>query len=381
MKKIPLLYGYIGKKNFKLIAKKCYEGQYRDNCHPIYAMIKTLHSNLQQTSDIFIRGKQLEEAITLIINHNDAELISFLKNHLNKNLLASDITTINGGIAEIIACSNLLTANFNVNKIKESKNKTPDFECFFNNENFYIEVNCKHYKENEKTVIKFPKQTTNDGKITIQSYIIDQFGLSSKPNENELIQGIQKIAQIKDKSEQATNEKIPFILWIDLWNGNYEFSEEILGNSSPFKVYNKTISSDIIWHALYGWKNCPIFFNFPISWLIELQKNNSFFYKIKNIFTKKNRHTIPISKIISKMQHDGKFIKDNKVSAIIFSFKNMKYICENPYAKNKLSKELRLQLLNIPGVNISKSKLNLCKNQVKNLIYMYRHFLKSIKTK
>lgn len=381
MKKTPLLYQYIGKQNYKKISKIIYNNKYtgRRSSHPIWAMIREIHSNLQPNADITIKGKKLEEAIKIIKNKKDTNLESFLNNHLNKTLFSKDITSINAGIAEIMSCADLILSGFNVKNIKTTSKPTPDFEISYGEEKCYIEVNCKHYEENEKTIwIDTARETNiNTAKISTKLFIVNQFSFPSNPNENDIIQGIQKISQIKDKSKQAKNNKIPFILWIDLWNGNYEFSESILGNTNPFKIYNTTISSDIIWHSLYGWKGCPIFDKFPISWLIKLQKWKTLKYKIKKLFSKKSLHSISIDKIISKMQHNGKFIGDNKISAIIFSFKSMKYICENPYAKNQLSNELRFQLLNIPQMDISKSIINLGKKQIKNLIKIYKNIIKS----
>lgn len=73
------------------------------------------------------------------------------------------------------------------------------------------------------------------------------------------------------------------------------------------------------------------------------------------------------------------FIADDKISAIIFVFDDIKYICENPNAHNRLSKSLRLSLLKLSNMSLSKSIIDLEDGEINNLNNFYKEFIASIK--
>lgn len=271
-KNTPYLFKIIGKNAYKKIRGIKYKNiSGIELSHPIYNIIKEQHYYSQIKSDIILKGNKLEKSIKLINSQNNKSLEQFLKNHFNHNLYSYDISTVNSAISEIIALAELIKSDFHIFPIPPKKNvKQADFEVEYNNERAHIEVICKHFEESEKTVSKENSYNHKNKNLQIdtQKSVITPFGFPKNNNENDVIQAIHIISQRKNKSTQS-NINIPFILWVDLFNGNLGLISNILKTSYPISFYNKNFSSNIIWHALYGWRGCPIFQNFPFNWILE----------------------------------------------------------------------------------------------------------------
>lgn len=366
-----VLFKFLGANSYKQLANKTYCRGTKSN--PVYKMIRDLRNSFVYHAPLGYTDKQLETAVEYL--QNDSTLTKFLdKKKGNSGFLSNDISNVYAAIAEIVACYNLKMAGFKVVPIDENnKGTTPDFEIKSHDGDVaYVEVNCKNYEENDTTVTllsnskhQLPNGATIDTTIRVHS----PFGIATKPNENSILQVIQKISQIKQGSKQAIVGK-PFILYIDLDTGNTRGFSHLFNTTYPIH-YSKDgeITSEIIWHAMYGKKGYPIFERHPYY---MLPCSKSWWYKLKNKLVK-HKNAIPFDKLICNMEHHGRFFTDHKVSAVIFRCEDHIIICENQYADNKLHRLIRLHLTRIPKVDIAKSMLNLIPGMIafKNMRYRY----------
>ena len=411
MKNGIFLLNCIGIDNYKKISKMTYKNGTLS--HPIWAMIRELHSGMQPKADITIHGQKLENAIQTIIDCNNQNLLDFLNHHKNANLLSKDITTINGAIAEIVACAELLNVGFSIKHIKETQDSTPDFEVSFMGDSFDIEVNSPQFIENttptssnkKVNTIDHGSNTTNfkQGSITTGikecasggfprpknkangEYIEEDLMPFSKKggdfyyDENFRSRYISFICSIKCKKNNGSKtysyqarKGSPFVLWLDMSE-----LDTLDQTTFPIETFNrfgnhKCINSNIIWYALYGKKGYPIFENAPINFI---HKAMSFEHKKQSFLT--DIEPVKPSDLFCRMQHNGRFLLDNKLSAIIFSFGEKQIMLENPWAKYKLSRKTILKFMCMKHMDVSESIIDLFGGQIKEQNKIYKRIIKS----
>ena len=289
----------------------------------------------------------------------------YIKNNKNKN----NISPFRGNNENN---PGFMNNNRNNNNISPFHNNNDNSAGFLNNRQ-NIALNNNYIKSKNNNTVTVCSNSVynfqNGTKMVSCTSIHSPFGKTTKPTENSIIQAIQKISQIKQGSKQAVNGK-PFILYIDLDTGNIRGMSHLFDTTYPIH-YSKDgeITSEIIWHAMYGKKGYPIFERHPYY---MLPCSKSWWYKLKNKLVK-HKNTIPFDKLICTMNHDGRFLTDHYVSAVIFRCENHVIICENQYANNKLHRSTRLHLKRIPKVDIAKSILNLIPGMIifKNMRYRY----------
>jgi hypothetical protein len=105
------------------------------------------------------------------------------------------------------------------------------------------------------------------------------------------------------------------------------------------------VNSGVLWYALYGWKGAPVF----------------------------ERHCLLVpfnSRSIVPMQHDGRFRRSTKLSAVLISFPNAIMLAESFQPTAPISDTFRRHFPGLPWAHISSSIINWLPNQVKESIAM-----------
>lgn len=242
-----------------------------------------------------------------------------------KRLLDIKPTGPSSTLGELRSYGYLLMTSLNIKP--QGAKKGPDFIIEKDNDRIYIETKTNLMCDNFRDKLEENKR----GGVTIKVSETDPYGL---PNPNKSYDGvttnaISRICSIKQDEHQLSKTK-PSIYWVDIQDLCYcrsIFSE--LSYCSPIGSFQEEITSGHIWYGLYGWEGAPVFEGFN-----EVDNN------------------------IKRMEHNGRFLKSDKVSAFIFSFPNGTVFMENHRAKNKVPSWFKNRLLYVNRFSIEYSLFN-----------------------
>lgn len=286
---------------------------------------------LQENAEVC---RNTTSAFTIISNY-DNEYYSKIKDRIVKE---QNYSNINGYLGELRCYGYLLQCfdkTISVKPVSTKNVQTPDFVVTntLNNEKVYVEVNTKQCNvEESKKLAKHREDWLKKEKkkpVDIDISVLAPFGVS-KDHAN--IDAIQKLAQIKQKKQQIP-ESSTGILWIDLQS---EGMDRILGihQAAPlWYIGSYGMFSGILWYALYGKKELPIF------------NSSQFHVAYKGM---ENFET---------MRHDGLFLQRQDFSAVIVSGSKYTLFFENPFSKNKIPMWFIEKIINVRNFDYISSKI------------------------
>jgi hypothetical protein len=342
--KLPLLEGLLSAEERDTILRTRATAPF----HPL-AVVLTGESPSTQ-----LIAANTERALGQVIRRDEQWL-----NSLRKRLLQTEpLTEPASALAELRAYGALLEAGLDVSPIPTATpGAKPDFTVSFNNEVMHIEVQAKQYDEAmAEEMENFHRVTYEESaaqsasaprpSVTICMIDVQPFGRPrpGKPDDTTRTNAISKISQIKEDERQFT-EGVPAVLWLDFQDAQ-NLSMALIGEDlSPVMSWQGLVNSGVLWYALYGWKGAPVF----------------------------ERHCLLIpfeSRSLMPMQHDGRFRRSKKLSAVLISFPNAIMLAESFRATAPISDTFRRHFSGLPWARISSSLINWLPNQVKESIAM-----------
>jgi len=280
-------------------------------------------------------------------------------NSLKRRLLQTEpLTEPASALAELRAYGALLEAGLDVSPIPPTTpGAKPDFTVRFDNEEMHVEVQAKQHDEAMAEEIEnfhsvasaesvAQSASASRPSVTISVIDVQPFGRPrpGKPDDTTRTNAISKISQIKDGERQFT-EGVPALLWLDFQDAQNLGMALIGEDLSPVMSWRGLVNSGVLWYAFYGWKGAPVF----------------------------ERHCLLIpftGRSIVPMQHDGRFRRSTKLSAVLISFPNAMMLAESIQATAPISEDFRRHFPGLPWAHISSSIINWLPNQVKESVAM-----------
>lgn len=280
-------------------------------------------------------------------------------NSLKRRLLQTEpLTEPASALAELRVYGALLEAGLDVSSIPaNTSGAKPDFTVRFNNEEMHVEVHAKQHDEAMAEEIEnFHRATYEESvaqsesaprpSVTVRMIDVQPFGRPrpGKMDDTTRTNAISKISQIKNDERQFT-EGIPALLWLDFQDAQNLGMALSVEDLSPVVSWRGSVNSGVLWYALYGWKGAPVF----------------------------ERHCLLVpfpGRRIVPMQHDGRFRRSTKLSAVLISFPNAILLAESIQATAPISEDFRRHFPGLPWAHISSSIINWFPNQVKESVAM-----------
>lgn len=309
-------------------------------------------------------GKHIKHPIVHLINNENVDVsfntkLSFdIINNCDDGYLArmkakimeeQNFSNINGFLGEI-RCYGYLLDSFNDNNITvkpiptTKNNQTSDFEVINeeNNEKVYIEVNTKQSNDKEsKDLYKFHKNFDKSLKNERQNKMdnkpkvcmsITSFAPFGRSKDKSRIDAIQKIAQTKQNKNQIPKGSIG-ILWMDFQSEGISKMIDLDESKPLHYIRNFGMFSGVLWHALYGKKDLPIFNSSQFHWAYKGLEN------------------------FDRMQHEGLFIQRHDIAGVVFSEGRYTLMLENPFAEKQIPMWFLENIINTPKFNYEHSKI------------------------
>ena len=278
-------------------------------------------------------------AIKLILQNNREWLVD---PRFRERMLSEDVTNAAGALAEIRAYGALLEAGYQVNPIRPAKEPSPDFRIAAENGGCAnVEVHAKqisgpmqdeidkHEREIQEDFQAWRKEKGKSGGVFIAEALgIQPLGAPdpAKRGETTTINAIHSLCQVKAEEKQFAEDEVN-LLWLDMQDENpwWFLSCDPSVLVEPVVSGNDgMLTSGALWYAMYGWKGAPVFDpDFP-------QK-------------------------ITCMQHEGRFHRDTKISALVASFPRATVVFENLAPKVTLSPRCRLRTMCLPRASVQYS--------------------------
>jgi hypothetical protein len=289
------------------------------------------------------------------VERRDKKWLGALKKRL---LQVHPLTGPASALAELRAYGGLLDAGFDVSPVATAASeRKPDFKINCNGEEMHIEVQAKQHDEAMAGELEAFHRTSleeSDAKavsttgpcVTISMIDVHPFGKPKpgKPGDTTRTNAISKISQIKEDEHQFT-EGVPGLLWLDFQDAQNLGMALICEDVSPVMSYQGRVGSGVLWYVLYGWKGAPVF----------------------------DRHCLLIpfaGKSVIPMEHDGRFRRSTKLSAVLISFPNATMLAESFRAKAPIPDAFRRQFPGLSWVHLPSSVIDWTANQVEATIPM-----------
>jgi hypothetical protein len=316
---------------------------------PFHPLAVLLTGNSSSTQLI---AANTERALGQVIRRDEQCL-----NPLKKRLLQTEsLTEPASALAELRAYGALLDSGLDVSSIPAATpGAKPDFTVRFNNEEMHVEVQAKtHDEAMAREIEKFHRVTyeASVGKsasaprprVSISMIEVQPFGRPrpDKPADTTRTNAICKISQIKDDERQFT-EGVPALLWLDFQDAQNLGMALLPEDLSPVISGQGWVNSGVLWYALYGWKGAPVFERHCLLTSFE------------------SRSVVP-------MQHEGRFRRSTKLSAVLISFPNATILAESFRAATPIPDAFRRHFPGLPWAHISSSIINWLPNEVKESI-------------
>lgn len=266
--------------------------------------------------------------------------IAWLKSNSDRLSELEDYSTPSSVLGEIRAYGYLLGANFNVKSVQENKeDNTPDF--IISNEEgeeIEVEVNSKQYSSEEsKQLEEFNSIISERNRLREQ--VITPFG-KAKEGENIAENVISKLASIKQKEKQFSNDK-PSILWLDFQDEIWNLGLQV-DSTQPIRSWREEFYTGEIWYAFYGTIGLPIFEQSSIEERIR--------------------------KSSIAMRHEGRFRLNSNIDACVISLPEYTVILENINSTNKIPSWFWKKATFINRFNIENSWINWPENKLNERI-------------
>lgn len=286
----------------------------------------------------------------------------YLNKMIKKIEKEKNFSNINGLLGEIRTYAYLLdsfmNSNITINSVNTKKNiQTSDFEVINekNKEKVYVEVNTKQCNDDEsKKLQKYREdlekklceetlnRTNNKPKINISTVSFAPFGRGKGKNDVNM-KVIQKIAQTKQSKNQIPKKECG-ILWMDFQSEDINGVLDLKQSEPLWYIKNYGMFSGLIWYALYGKKNLPIF-------------NSNQFDDAYKGYEK-----------LHIMEHPGLFIQRKDISAVIISEGKYTLFFENPYSNKKIPMWFLKKIINVRNFNYEHSKIPFPRYSVKKRV-------------
>jgi hypothetical protein len=289
------------------------------------------------------------------VKRQDEQWLRALKARL---LQTECLTEPASALAELRAYGALLAADFDVSPYPtHAPGSKPDFRLSLNGEEIHVEVQAKQFDEAiAEEIERFNRATYEESNakrasaqgpsVTVRMLDVHPFGRPrpGKPGDTARTNAISKVSQIKADERQFA-EGVPAMLWLDFQDAQ-NLGMSLNGEDlTPVVSWQGMVNSGVLWYALYGWKGAPVF----------------------------DRHClwIPFERgTVMPMQHDGRFRRSTKLSAVLISFPNGTMLAESFRATAPVSDAFRRRFPGLPWAHISSSMVNWVPKQVKDTISM-----------
>lgn len=263
----------------------------------------------------------------------------WLDNNKKRFFEKKDFTESASVLGEMRAYSDLLKTSFSITPINVMNTPTPDFKGSYRDLNINVEVNSKQMNDRERLDLISSLQK---GK-SIKSFV--PFGKAKNLTETITLNAISKLSNIKHTEAQFDSCE-QNILWVDLQDNLWSkiLTQEMF---CSIRVFNNYYTSGEFWHAFYGKMNTLIHEN--STYLLEC----------------------PIL-VKVRMSFIGRFLRNSKINAVIFSLEDFKIFYDNP--NRPLDVSIRDELFN--RLNISKQF-----SEYKKHLYSFKKQLKQERRK
>jgi hypothetical protein len=280
------------------------------------------------------------------MENSDENTKSFLKNKRH-DLIFGDSKSQSATLAEIIAYYCLVEAGFYVEYQETSQNPSADFIVTDpQGEKAIIEVRCRllcdeAIKEMNAVDTNLEEkiqevQKKGGGVVFGEPKIIRPYGYSK---DSCTADAISKICSMKQEEHQMS-DTLPSILWADFGvTGDFSTTGDLF---YPLNSWKGALTSGHFWYAFYGKKDYPIYTDY--SKYDELNVSHG---------------------SIEKMQHNGRFNQNTKLSGCLLRCSQNCFFYEHPNPMQPISDCFRKRLLNLPHFSIEKSLVNFYPNMVK----------------
>lgn len=279
--------------------------------HPLSSLL----GNLQAPSPTAINTA----AAARLVNSRDPTWIGSIKKRI---LDTSAPANAASALAELRAYGGLLAAGLQVTPQEPGGKPAPEFLVDAGDGNsVLIEVHAKqidgemqdalnrHGEDMKAKTQEFRAKLAREGKqrgvFVGEPVEITPFGRPDpdKPGDTISANVISRLCGIKG-SEHQLRDDIANVLWLDMQD-DYSWNLA-LGprDAHPLSSWRGAMISGTLWYALYGWKGAPIMEENERSW--------------------DSRQTS------TPMQHDGRFNRPTKLSAVIAAFPKALLVLEHP---------------------------------------------------
>ena len=267
----------------------------------------------------------------------DADWLFRLKPRLTDT---TDFSNASSALGEIRAYGALLETAMTVRPCPTVAGKKPEFEVDAGDGPAIVEVHSRQLDEKQvRAIAQHYKalrervqatRAANPGKptITMSEMEVIPFGAPDpkKSGDSVLTNAISRVCSIKSNEEQSDPEK-PFVLWLDLQDPTVwglPMADEQL---APLYTEGRdgNVGVGALWFALYGRKNDPI---------LEMQGCD---YRA------------------IRMLHDGRFVRTNRVAAVVYSLPHRTVLMEHPSPARPVTPKFRASLLKVPFFALDRS--------------------------
>jgi hypothetical protein len=307
--------------------------------HPLSSLL----GNLQAPSPTAIDTA----AAARLVNSRDPKWISGIRKRILDRSAPANAAS---ALAELRAYGGLLTAGLQVTPQEPGGKPAPEFLVDAGDGNsVLVEVHAKqidgemqtaldqHREERKSQVDEFRAKLAREGKqrgvFVGEPVAIAPFGRPDpdKPGDTISANVISRLCGIK-KTEHQFRDDIANVLWLDMQD-DYSWNLALGPREAhPLSSWRGAMISGTLWYALYGWKGAPI-----------MEEN-------ERLWDSRQTST--------PMQHDGRFNRPTKLSAIIAAFPKALAVLEHPSPLVPLTNEFRSATMRLPWAETELSLYN-----------------------
>ena len=251
-------------------------------------------------------------------------------------IVGIDIEDAAAALAELRAYGAMLEAGYRVTPVATTPQApTPDFAVEHGMTKTLVEVHAKQFYEmTEKEFHEHRKwlseQPTIPG-VTSYVHVVHPFGkpVPGKTGDSTTTNAISRICGIKPQERQFQND-LPAILWLDFQDLYSMDMSMTVEQFRPVISWNEHLTSGALWYALYGWNGAPVFEQCHYSHL-------------------------DLPSQILRMAHEGRFLRQTKLSAVVVSLPKATILAESPIHEKQLPTDIRLRYMGLPWAGIQHS--------------------------
>lgn len=307
--------------------------------HPL----STLLGNLQAPSPTAVNTATAAR----LLNSRDPKWIGGIRKRI---LDTSAPANAASALAELRAYGGLLAAGLRVTPQEPGGKPSPEFLAEAEDGNsVLIEVHAKqidggmqvalnqHREKMKSQVDEFRAELAREGKqrgvFVGEPVEIAPFGRPDPDKSGDTISAnvISRLCGIKGSEHQLRGD-IANVLWLDLQD-DYSWNLALGPREAhALSSWRGAMISGTLWYALYGWKGAPIL--------------------------EENLRSTDLRQTSTPMQHDGRFNRPTKLSAVVAAFPKALSVFEHPSPLVPLTNDFRLATMRLPWAKAELSLYN-----------------------